>query len=246
MKLPTLVPLGVAGVPSLPLAVADSLVAAPPMVEAAAGALLALLATGLRMPDAVRHLAEAGQWVGAAEALWAGMEDWPPWTDDPWKTLQALGRGALAARPEDAPVIVQWLMAKGLHPLSLALEGVVPLQDGDSLERGVAVLERMREGVGADDATLERLALQDHRDAVGRVLGVDFLLGFVDDNSEEAYSGPIPFWVRVEPSSDRNILHWCDTHLDPYWSVTLMEAHPRLSEQLRSLEAYGPSREGRS
>src|SRR5262245_13193775 len=86
---------------------------------------------------------------------------------------------------------------------------------------------------------IEKLALDDYEQVLGRVIWVSELSGYRNDDSLELYVKP-PAKVKVVSTMKDSILHWNDGWLDPYWELELVEPHPQL-EGIRSLYMFGDS-----
>ena len=92
---------------------------------------------------------------------------------------------------------------------------------------------------------LERLALADFAKAQGNLFNVDWVYGYVGDDSHDVRCDP-PAVVRIDPTGQDSILHWCDEWLDPYWDVTILDSVGQPLENgtlagLRSTWIHGPS-----
>jgi hypothetical protein len=93
----------------------------------------------------------------------------------------------------------------------------------------------------------ENIACQDHRDAVGSVILVDYLTAYRGDtDNQDAYHFDPPLAVRVLPAEPGDLAHWVDEWLDPYWDVEVVDrSHPQLPpEGLRGAYVYGTSYNG--
>jgi hypothetical protein len=92
----------------------------------------------------------------------------------------------------------------------------------------------------------ERRAVADYAAVAGRVLMVDYLMGYIG-NTDEQWEGyfdpPIAFRVDKACIPEQGLYHWCDEHLDPYWDGSVVDVNcPQLPEGgLRSCWMYGVS-----
>ena len=89
----------------------------------------------------------------------------------------------------------------------------------------------------------EQLALQDHARHVGKVVMVRELTAYpgTSDDSQDFVFDP-PLAVRVLPSSSKEVIHWVDEWLDPYWDVEIVDtAHPNLPDGLEHPWMFGIS-----
>lgn len=71
-------------------------------------------------------------------------------------------------------------------------------------------------------------ARADYAKAVGTIIEVPYLMGYLDDGSHEWYG---PVWVRILQTDDASVTHINDDFVDPYWDVELVE--PALKPECR-------------
>lgn len=90
---------------------------------------------------------------------------------------------------------------------------------------------------------LEARAMADYQTAFGaESVRANTIFGYIGSDSVEIHGGAHgPFNVRVLPTNTTDIKHWNDNHLDPYWDVELVEAHPAVPDNIRSMWIDGPS-----
>jgi hypothetical protein len=81
------------------------------------------------------------------------------------------------------------------------------------------------------------IANQEFKAHLGKLLKVEYLCGYSDNDSADVACEAI---VRVVPTPETDILHWNDEWLDPYWDVELIEGDER-ARSLRSIWIDGPS-----
>lgn len=85
----------------------------------------------------------------------------------------------------------------------------------------------------------ETKALERYRSLVGKVVEIEWVQGYIGDDSGDFKCDP-PAKVKIVETDKDSILHWNDEWLDPYYDVELVEPHPKLAEA-RSLWIYGES-----
>lgn len=74
----------------------------------------------------------------------------------------------------------------------------------------------------ASRAEGDALALAAHAARLGQLVEVNWLFGYVGDDSVEWHSDP-PFVVRVEATDRESLTRVCDQFIDPYWNVSVVE-----------------------
>lgn len=84
---------------------------------------------------------------------------------------------------------------------------------------------------------LEDVALEDNQAAVGKTILVSVVSCFIGSDSTELHFDP-PKRFRVVETESRDVLHWNDQWLDPYWNV---EPIDDVQKDARSFWVYGPS-----
>lgn len=96
--------------------------------------------------------------------------------------------------------------------------------------------------VSADEARARARA--DYETHLGQVIEVQFLEGYVGDDSQEWRSDP-PFLVKVIETDAESLNHWCDEFLDPYWNVEVIDDRGVVPPEAHSHSfwVYGPSYE---
>lgn len=92
----------------------------------------------------------------------------------------------------------------------------------------------------------EKLALADYQAGLGKIFKVTELTGHADDGDPRSdgyfdVSLKQPAIVRLIDTDEEALKRWVYEWLDPYWDFELVEDHPELPKQIRTLWGYGPS-----
>ena len=94
---------------------------------------------------------------------------------------------------------------------------------------------------------LQEKVLKDYRQVAGKVIYVDFLMGYNDEDDQIDVGFDPPIAVRVEPGQDKHpeqgLFHHNPPFFDPYWDVEIVDlSHPDIPKDgLRSCFMHGHS-----
>ena len=93
-----------------------------------------------------------------------------------------------------------------------------------------------------DEQVLEAKALADFAAVKGKLVRIDWLYGYIDDNGWEgpADGGPYGVIVRVLDTPENELRRWCCEWLDPIYDVEVIVPGD-LPEGLRSCWIHGKS-----
>ena len=83
----------------------------------------------------------------------------------------------------------------------------------------------------------EKFALKHYSEHVGKFLLVDYVLGYVNDDTVDVACDP-PVVVQVQQTGEHSVLHWNDEWLDPYWDAVVVQGD---AGGLTSVYIDGPS-----
>lgn len=91
------------------------------------------------------------------------------------------------------------------------------------------------------EESFEARAREDFTRHLGRELLVPVVYGYAGDDSVECFPAQAQaLRVRVTDTDDRDLTHWNDDYLDPYWNVDVLSQDPSV-DGVRSFWIHGPS-----